>query len=101
MVEGRHVLRIDATVAKNLAMLLSDLAARDQKLIFWNWCEDARRTLISYEPSLATYCKSSDSITQLFSGKTLSFCYFVFLLRIIYESSTVKRDICFTALALF
>jgi len=71
VVEGRHVLRIDATVAKNLALLLSDLAARDQKLIFWNWCEDARRTLISYEPSLATYCKSSGSIAQIFSGKTL------------------------------
>ncbi|KAH0956012.1 hypothetical protein HN011_009689 [Eciton burchellii] len=71
VVEGRHVLRIDATVAKNLALLLSDLAARDQKLIFWNWCEDARRTLISYEPSLATYCKSSGSIAQIFSGETV------------------------------
>lgn len=69
VVEGRHVLRIDATVAKNLALLLSDLAARDQKIIFWNWCEDARQTLISYDPSLATYCRSSGSIAQIFSGK--------------------------------
>ncbi|XP_014470113.1 PREDICTED: sodium-independent sulfate anion transporter-like isoform X2 [Dinoponera quadriceps] len=71
VVEGRHVLRIDATVAKNLTLLLTDLAARDQKLVFWNWCEDARRTLICYEPSLATYCRSSGSIAQLFSGDTV------------------------------
>lgn len=69
VVEGRHVLRIDATVAKNLALLLSDLEAREQKIIFWNWCEDARQTLISYDPSLATYCRSSASIAQIFSGK--------------------------------
>ncbi|KAL6261737.1 hypothetical protein P5V15_006826 [Pogonomyrmex californicus] len=69
IVEGRHVLRIDATVAKNLALLLSDLAARDQKLIFWNWSEDARRTLISYDPLLATYCRSCASITQIFSDE--------------------------------
>ncbi|XP_011150572.1 sodium-independent sulfate anion transporter isoform X2 [Harpegnathos saltator] len=68
VVEGRHVLRIDATVAKNLTLLLTDLAARDQKLVFWNWCEDARRTLIRYEPSLATYCRSSGSMAQIFSG---------------------------------
>ncbi|XP_020291043.1 sodium-independent sulfate anion transporter-like isoform X1 [Pseudomyrmex gracilis] len=70
VIEGRHVLRIDATVAKNLALLLSDLALRDQKLIFWNWCEDARRTLISYDPSLAIYCRSSGSLVQIFSGET-------------------------------
>ncbi|XP_050455739.1 sodium-independent sulfate anion transporter-like isoform X3 [Cataglyphis hispanica] len=69
IVEGRHVLRIDATVAKNLALLVSDLAARDQKLIFWNWCEDAKQTLICYDPSLATYCKSSGSIMRIFSDE--------------------------------
>ncbi|KAL0122519.1 hypothetical protein PUN28_007316 [Cardiocondyla obscurior] len=68
VIEGRHVLRIDATVAKNMALLLSDLATRDQMVIFWNWCEDARRTLISYNSSLATYCRSSGSIAQIFSG---------------------------------
>ncbi|XP_070172392.1 sodium-independent sulfate anion transporter isoform X1 [Polyergus mexicanus] len=69
IVEGRHVLRIDATVAKNLALLVSDLAARDQKVIFWNWCEDAKQTLICYDPSLATCCKSSGSITRIFSDE--------------------------------
>lgn len=63
------MLRIDATVAKNLALLLSDLEAREQKIIFWNWCEDARRTLISYDPSLETHCRSSASVAQIFSGK--------------------------------
>lgn len=75
------MLRIDATVAKNLALLLSDLETRDQKLIFWNWCEDARRTLISYEPSLAAYCKSSGSIAQIFSSKNSLFLIFSRLLR--------------------
>jgi len=69
VVEGRHVLRIDTTVAKNLALLLSDLTARDQPIIFWNWCEDAKQTLISYDPSLATYCRSSGSLAHIFSGK--------------------------------
>ncbi|EZA56466.1 Sodium-independent sulfate anion transporter [Ooceraea biroi] len=78
VLEGRHVLRIDATVAKNLALLLSDLAARDQKLIFWNWCEDAKQTLTSYEPSLATYCRSSGSIAQIFSGKISLFRFLIF-----------------------
>lgn len=68
IVEGRHVLRIDATVAKNLALLASDLATRDQKLIFWNWCENAKQTLICYDPSLEARCRSSGSITQIFSG---------------------------------
>lgn len=67
------MLRIDATVAKNLTLLLTDLAARDQKLVFWNWCEDARRTLICYEPSLEMYCRSSSSMAQIFSGNICAF----------------------------
>jgi len=69
IVDGRNVLRIDTTVAKNLALLVSDLATRNQKLIFWNWSEDAKQTLICYDPSIAAYCKSSDSIIQIFKGK--------------------------------
>ncbi|KAG5305619.1 S2611 protein, partial [Acromyrmex insinuator] len=69
IIEGRHVLRIDTTVAKNLALLLSDLITRNQKIIFWNWCEDARQTLISYDSSFETYCKLSGSIAQIFAGK--------------------------------
>ncbi|XP_043263636.1 sodium-independent sulfate anion transporter-like [Colletes gigas] len=69
VVEGRHVLRIDATVAKNLALLLADLQARDQILVFWNWCEEVRRTLISYDASLAMSFKTSGSIAQIFSGR--------------------------------
>ncbi|XP_017790325.1 PREDICTED: sodium-independent sulfate anion transporter [Habropoda laboriosa] len=72
IVEGRHVLRIDATVAKNLALLLVDLEARDQKLVFWNWCEEARRTLISYDASLTMSFRTSGSIAQIFSGRVVS-----------------------------
>lgn len=70
VVEGRHVRRIDATVAKNLALLLADLEAREQKLVFWNWCEEVRRTLISYDASLATSFGTSGSVAQIFSGRT-------------------------------
>lgn len=69
VVEGRHVLRIDATVAKNLALLLADLQSRDQKLVFWNWCEEARRTLTSYDASIAMSFRTSGSIAQIFSGR--------------------------------
>ncbi|XP_076248706.1 sodium-independent sulfate anion transporter [Calliopsis andreniformis] len=72
VVEGRHVLRIDATVAKNLALLLVDLEARNQKLVFWNWYEEARRTLISYDASLAMSFRTSGSIAQIFSGRSAS-----------------------------
>ncbi|OAD61937.1 Sodium-independent sulfate anion transporter [Eufriesea mexicana] len=72
VVEGRHVLRIDATVAKNLALLLADLEARDQKLVFWNWCEKAKRTLISYDASLTMSFRTSGSIAQIFSGRSAS-----------------------------
>ncbi|XP_018357911.1 PREDICTED: sodium-independent sulfate anion transporter-like isoform X4 [Trachymyrmex cornetzi] len=71
VIEGRHVLRIDATVAKNLALLLSDLITRNQKIIFWNWCEDAKQTLISYDSSFETYCKSSGSIARIFTDETV------------------------------
>ncbi|XP_076646092.1 sodium-independent sulfate anion transporter isoform X5 [Halictus rubicundus] len=71
VVEGRHVHRIDATVAKNLSLLLMDLEARNQKLVFWNWCEDARRTLISYDSSLAMSFRTSGSVAQIFSSRTV------------------------------
>lgn len=66
------MLRIDATVAKNLALLLVDLEARDQKLLFWNWCEKAKRTLISYDASLAMSFRTSGSIAQIFSARSAS-----------------------------
>lgn len=85
IVDGRNVLRIDTTVAKNLALLVSDLATRNQKLIFWNWCEDAKHTLICYDPSLAICCKSSASITHIFSGKILNSHTFSFNKLLVYK----------------
>ncbi|XP_054000598.1 sodium-independent sulfate anion transporter-like isoform X2 [Hylaeus anthracinus] len=72
VVEGRHVHRIDATVAKNLALLLADLQARDQTLVFWNWCEETKRTMIRYDASLAMSFRTSGSIAQIFSGRIAS-----------------------------
>ncbi|XP_076547708.1 sodium-independent sulfate anion transporter-like [Osmia lignaria lignaria] len=65
IVEGRHVVRIDATVAKNLALLSKDLKAREQKLMFWNWCEEPRRTLIRYDATLTMSFRNSGSIAQI------------------------------------
>ncbi|XP_029032154.1 sodium-independent sulfate anion transporter-like isoform X2 [Osmia bicornis bicornis] len=72
IVEGRHVVRIDATVAKNLALLSTDLKAREQKLMFWNWCEEPRRTLIRYDATLTMSFRNSGSIAQVFSAEIAS-----------------------------
>nr|XP_034193184.1 sodium-independent sulfate anion transporter-like isoform X1 [Osmia lignaria] len=72
IVEGRHVVRIDATVAKNLALLSKDLKAREQKLMFWNWCEEPRRTLIRYDATLTMSFRNSGSIAQVFSAEITS-----------------------------
>lgn len=69
IVDGRYVHRIDATVAKNFRLLQVDLEARDQKVIFWNWCESARNTLTSYDKSLAVHFKESENVSQVLKGK--------------------------------
>lgn len=71
VIEGRNVVRIDATVAKNLALLHNDLEARKQKLIFWNWPEKVTNTLINYDASLSTSFKNLSSISQLFTNRTV------------------------------
>ncbi|KAK0169011.1 hypothetical protein PV327_002762 [Microctonus hyperodae] len=65
IVDGRYVHRIDATVAKNFRLLQVDLEARNQKVIFWNWCESARNTLTSYDKSLAVHFKESENVSQV------------------------------------
>ncbi|XP_034940504.1 sodium-independent sulfate anion transporter-like isoform X2 [Chelonus insularis] len=67
IVDGRYIHRIDATVAKNLRLLQLDLEARNQKLIFWNWCESAKNTVISFDNNLTIHFKESSSLAQLFS----------------------------------
>ncbi|XP_066592490.1 sodium-independent sulfate anion transporter-like [Prorops nasuta] len=74
IIEGRHVLRIDATVAKNLKLLQVDLEARGQKLVFWNWCEETKRTLVNYDPSLSIFFSNYSSIIEIFSDRN-SICH--------------------------
>lgn len=71
VIDGRNVTGIDATVAKNLSLLLSDLESRKLKLLFWNWCEDARRTLVAFDSSIEAHFRNSSGITQLVSGELL------------------------------
>ncbi|XP_033211219.1 sodium-independent sulfate anion transporter-like isoform X2 [Belonocnema kinseyi] len=68
VLDGRNVTRIDATVAKNLTLLHMDLVARRQKLILWNWCEEPRKTLTSYDSETASLFRSSGSLGQIFSA---------------------------------
>lgn len=72
VIEGRNVKDIDATVAKNLSLLLADLESRKQRLVFWNWCEDARRTLVAFDASMEPHLRSASSLAQLVSGESLS-----------------------------
>lgn len=70
VIEGQNVVRIDATVAKNLALLHKDLEAREQKLIFWNWPEKVQKTLMNYDTSLSLSMKNCESVAQIFTNST-------------------------------
>ncbi|XP_058790464.1 sodium-independent sulfate anion transporter isoform X2 [Phymastichus coffea] len=69
VIDGRNVTGIDTTVAKNLSLLLSDLESRKLKLLFWNWCEDTRKTLVAFDSSMGAHFRNSSSITQLVSDE--------------------------------
>ncbi|XP_047360090.1 sodium-independent sulfate anion transporter isoform X1 [Vespa velutina] len=68
IIEGRNVLRIDATVVKNLTLLHVDLETRKQKLIFWNWSEKVKNILTNYDSSLTLSFKNCGSILQIFTN---------------------------------
>lgn len=71
ILDGRNITRIDTTVAKNLTLLHMDLEARQQKLILWKWCNEAKKTLTSYDSETAKLFRSSGTLSQVFSGKSL------------------------------
>ncbi|KAF7391863.1 hypothetical protein HZH68_011406 [Vespula germanica] len=71
IIDGRNVLRIDATVAKNLTLLHVDLETRQQKLIFWNWSEEMKSILTNYDSSLSLSFKNCGSILQIFTNTVL------------------------------
>ncbi|XP_068989765.1 sodium-independent sulfate anion transporter isoform X3 [Neodiprion pinetum] len=66
VLDGRHVYRIDATVAKNLKYLQTDLESRKQMLIFWNWSPEVRQTLESYDSSLAQQFRTARTLDGMF-----------------------------------
>ncbi|XP_023247261.1 sodium-independent sulfate anion transporter-like isoform X1 [Copidosoma floridanum] len=69
IIDGQNVNEIDTTVAKNLSLLLSDLEARQQRLIFWNWCDEASRTLIAFDTSIKPHFRTFDNISQLLADE--------------------------------
>ncbi|XP_015597943.1 sodium-independent sulfate anion transporter isoform X2 [Cephus cinctus] len=71
VVDGRHVHRIDATVARNLKLLQADLESRHQTLIFWNWCQDAQVPLTGYDDSLAVHFRTCRKLSDIFSGSDI------------------------------
>ncbi|OXU20106.1 hypothetical protein TSAR_005452 [Trichomalopsis sarcophagae] len=66
-IDGRNVMAIDATIAKNLSLLHNDLELRKQKLIFWNWREDARKTLVAFDGSIDSHFRTCGNLVQLVS----------------------------------
>lgn len=69
ILDGHRVDSIDATVAKNMALLNMDLNMRHQTLIFWNWLEDTQHVLAAYDPSISVHFKSCEKFTHLFTGE--------------------------------
>lgn len=65
VLDGHNVISIDATVAKNLSLLHSDLEQRNQKLIFWNWSENARKTLVGFDGSIDSRFRTVGNLFEL------------------------------------
>ncbi|XP_057330225.1 sodium-independent sulfate anion transporter isoform X1 [Microplitis mediator] len=72
IIDGRFIHRIDTTVAKNIGLLQADLEARNQKLIFWNWCDSAKNTLVNFDKNLSIYFRNSSNVAQLLSDEILT-----------------------------
>ncbi|XP_001601834.2 uncharacterized protein LOC100117667 isoform X1 [Nasonia vitripennis] len=65
VLDGRNIIGIDATVAKNLSLLNLDLESKKQRLIFWNWCENARKTLVAFDSSTDSHFRTFGDLVEL------------------------------------
>ncbi|KAL7303389.1 hypothetical protein TKK_0004574 [Trichogramma kaykai] len=65
VIDGKNVRGIDTTVAKNLSLLSTDLEARKQRLVFWNWCENASSVMISFDSANKEHFKSTNALAQV------------------------------------
>ncbi|CAB0038961.1 unnamed protein product [Trichogramma brassicae] len=65
VIDGKNVRGIDTTVAKNLSLLSTDLEARKQRLVFWNWCENASSVLISFDSANKEHFKRTNALAQV------------------------------------
>lgn len=71
VIDGRDVKYIDTTVAKNLTLLLADLEARKLQAVLWNWCEDVRKILVTFDSSTNSYFRATSNVSQLVTGKSI------------------------------
>nr|CAD7452380.1 unnamed protein product [Timema tahoe] len=55
-----------AMIFMNLKSLTDDLNAKHLPVIFWNWSHDAMTTLLSMDPEMEQYFRSSDNVQGLF-----------------------------------
>jgi hypothetical protein len=52
-----------------MSLLFSDLYLRKQNIIFWNWYDNTRKTLVAFDINGESHFKTCGSISQLLSGK--------------------------------
>ena len=69
IIDGKNVNEIDTTVAKNLSLMLSDLEARKQKLLYWNWHVEPRSILVTFDSSNEPLFRNCANVAQLVSGE--------------------------------
>lgn len=72
VIDGRNVSGIDATVAKNLCLLRSDLESREQRIYFWNWNNETRKTLVAFDGSVESCFRNSQAILHVVAGERVS-----------------------------
>lgn len=65
VVDGSHVQNIDATVAKNLKLLVEDIELRKQKIVFWNWKHNVELVCRGISSKMSKYFHYEDDIEAL------------------------------------
>ncbi|KAJ9600805.1 hypothetical protein L9F63_001017, partial [Diploptera punctata] len=65
VVDGSHVQNVDATVAKNLKLLVDDIEIRKQKLVFWNWKHSIELVCRGMSPKMSKYFHYEEDLESL------------------------------------
>ncbi|GJQ72228.1 hypothetical protein Trydic_g3319 [Trypoxylus dichotomus] len=60
VVDGKYINSIDATVARNLKSLVTDLTLRDQLVIFWNFKDSVKAVCIGLDQKMHQYFRDGN-----------------------------------------